>query len=60
MIASCDLVVPKQDDQEANKGGRMHKSSIFKARTFEIAMIGAVKTTYSGPPANNVKVHGVG
>ena len=60
MITSCELVVPKQNDQEANKGGRMQKSSIFKAWTFEIAIIGAVKTTYSGPPADNVKIHGVG
>ena len=32
----------------------MQKSSIFKARMFEITIIGAVKTTYSGPPADNV------
>ena len=60
MIANCEFVVPKQNDQEANKGGRMHKSSIFKARAFEIAIIGALKTTYSRPPADNVKIHGVG
>ena len=60
MIANCEFVVPKQNDQEANKGGRVHKSSILNARTFEIAMIGGVKTTYSGPPASYVKIHGVG
>ena len=59
MIASCELVAPKQNDQEANKGRRMQKSSIFKAWAFEKAIIGDVKTTYSGPPADNVNIHRV-